>query len=92
MPVYVLSMPPTGPRIGIRELRKAYSLTLEQLADRIAVEGFKRPSADSLANVELGHRRASRELMTAWAKALGLHPLDVEQMYPEVKDKAEAAA
>lgn len=78
-------MAATGPRVGIREIRKAHALTLEQLADRIAEQGSKRPSADSLSNIECGNKRASSQLMAAWAKALGLHPLDVEQDYPQVQ-------
>lgn len=73
-----------GPRVGIRELRIAHGLTLEQLADRIEEQGFRRPHADSLSNVEKGNKRASTPLMTAWAKALGVHPLDVEQSYDPV--------
>ena len=84
-------MAATGPRIGIRELRKAHALTLEQLADRIAEQGVRRPTADSLANVELGHRRASDSLLSAWAKALAMHPLDVEQGCEHTAQRAGAA-
>lgn len=74
-------MATTGPRVGIRDVRLAHGLTLVQLADRIAEQGHRRPDPDSLSNIECGNRRAGRPLMTAWAKALGLHPLDVEQPY-----------
>ena len=74
-------MAATGPLIGIRELRKAHGLTLDGLADRIEEQGIKRPHPESLSNIEKGNKRASQPLMSAWAKALGLHPLDVEQRY-----------
>lgn len=81
-------MAATGPRVGIREVRKAHGLTLEQLADRIEEQGAKRPDADSLSNIERGHKRAGLALMTAWAKALGIHPLDVEQDAPQLAEVA----
>ncbi|MET8985938.1 helix-turn-helix transcriptional regulator [Nonomuraea wenchangensis] len=34
---------------------------------------------DTVSNIELGYRRGSEELLTAWAKALGINPLDVYQ-------------
>lgn len=77
-------MAATGPRVGIREIRLAHGLTLEQLADRIEEQGLRRPHPDSLSNIETGKKRASTPLMTAWAKALGIHPLDVEQHYAPV--------
>lgn len=72
-------MAATGPKVGIREVRRAHGLTLEQLADRIEEQGVKRPHADSLSNIERGHKPAGVGLLNAWAKALGVHPLDVEQ-------------
>lgn len=82
MPVYGRHMAVTGPRVGIREVRKAHGLTLEQLADRIEEQGYKRPDADSLSNIERGNRRASEALLHAWCKAVGIHPLDAEQDAP----------
>lgn len=69
---------PIGPQIRIRSLRESYGWTLEQLADRIAENGYpRRPSADHLSNVECGNKVPSSSLMTAWAKALGINALDV---------------
>lgn len=70
---------PLGPLVPIRGLREAYGLTVSQLCDRIEPHLGKRPHEDTIRNVELGHKRASAPLMTAWAKALGLTPLDVAQ-------------
>jgi len=47
--------------------------------ERIGEYGMPGVHPDTVRNVELGHRRASQPLMTAWARALGLDPLDVWQ-------------
>lgn len=70
---------PLGPLVPIRELRDAHGLSVSQLCDRIEQHLGKRPHEDTIRNVELGHKRASAPLMTAWAKALGLVPIDVAQ-------------
>lgn len=49
------------------------------LCDRIEPHLGKRPHEDTIRNIELGHKRASVQLMTAWAKALKIAPLDVAQ-------------
>lgn len=54
-------------------------MSVATLCDRIEPHLGKRPHEDTIRNVELGHRKASGPLMTAWAKALGLTPLDVVQ-------------
>jgi hypothetical protein len=73
------STAPLGPLVPIRELREAHGLSVPQLCDRIAPILGKRPHEDTIRNIELGHKRASSPLMTAWAKALGLTALDVAQ-------------
>lgn len=72
---------PQGPQISIRDLREAHGLSVAQLAERIQkIQGAdKPPHTDTIRNVELGHKKASTPLITAWAKALGLNPLDVWQ-------------
>jgi hypothetical protein len=52
--------------------------TQDELRERIAEQGV-RVTAAHLANVELGHQRASDALLIAWAHALGLNSLDVWQ-------------
>ena len=71
-------MSATGPQVPIRELRRAYGITLIRLADRIGQQGFP-VHPDTLSNVELGRRHASRDLIAAWARALNVSPLDVQQ-------------
>lgn len=75
--------------VTIRALRDAHGLTLPQMAARIAEHGVT-VTPDSLSNVELGHKRASKPLMTAWARALGIKPLDVQQ-HEELCDRFDGA-
>lgn len=62
--------------VRIADLRKAHGLTQEQLAERIGEHGVRITGA-GISNVESGNKQASDRLLTAWAKALGVQPLDV---------------
>lgn len=74
---------PSGPQIRIRDLREAFGFSVNTLIERIAETGYTdKVHPDTIRNVELGHKRASKPLMTAWAKALGLSALDVWQPNP----------
>ncbi|OBB22135.1 helix-turn-helix domain-containing protein [Mycolicibacterium elephantis] len=69
-----------GPQVRIRDYREALGITVNQLVERIKETGYDGSvHPDTIRNVELGHKRASKPLMNAWAKALGLVPLDVWQ-------------
>jgi hypothetical protein len=69
-----------GPQVRIRDYREALGLSVTQLVERIIETGYtEKLHPDTIRNVELGWKRASKPLMTAWAKALGLSPLDVSQ-------------
>jgi transcriptional regulator with XRE-family HTH domain len=81
-----------GPRVGIRELRKAHGLSVRQLCDRIAEQSGLKVHEDTIRNAELGWKRPSDALMTAWAKALGVHPLDVEVPEPKSREPLAASA
>lgn len=71
---------PWGPQVRIRDYREGLGITVNSLADRITAAGYDGVvHPDTIRNVELGHKRASKPLMAAWAKALGLLPLDVWQ-------------
>jgi transcriptional regulator with XRE-family HTH domain len=72
------SPPPLPPMVPIRALREAHGLTSRGLAERIAEHGVT-VSPDSLIAVELGQTGVSRELLTAWAKALNILPVDVRR-------------
>lgn len=81
---------PLGPMVPIRELRMAHGLSIEQTCERIEVYLGKKPHGDTLRNIELGHRKASQPLLNAWAKALGLLPLDVKQAGTELREDIPA--
>ncbi|WGW12691.1 hypothetical protein LWF01_02670 [Saxibacter everestensis] len=49
---------------------------MNQLADRIAEQGIEITEA-GISNVENGNKKASDRLLTAWAKALAIEPLNV---------------
>ncbi len=74
---------PIGPQVRIRDLRNAHGFSVKHLVTRIEEAGMPGVHEDTIRNVELGHRRASLPLMTAWARALGLSPLDVWQPPPD---------
>lgn len=69
---------PIGPQVRIRDFRKARGLNINDLVERIAAYGVTVHKA-TISNIELGYKRGSDELMTAWAKALGIGPLDIYQ-------------
>lgn len=62
--------------LRIRDLRIAHGITIKQLVERIAEQGVSITEA-GISNVETGNKRASDRLLTAWAKALGVQPLDI---------------
>lgn len=66
----------TPPSVGLRILREAHGLNIPALVRRIEEQGVK-VTADHISNVELGWKRPSNPLLHAWAKALGISPLDV---------------
>lgn len=70
--------PPVGPQIRIRHYREAMRIPVGELVTRIAELGVD-VHPDTIRNVELGRRRASDRLMSAWCQALGLAPMDAWQ-------------
>lgn len=69
--------PKHPPLVTLRALREAYGLSREDLAQRIAEQGYGLPSVATIGTIENCHEWASNELITAWAKALRLNPTDV---------------
>ncbi|KPG14508.1 hypothetical protein AN911_01835 [Mycobacteroides immunogenum] len=83
---------PIGAQVPIRALREAFGFSVPTLIERIEQAGGpKGTHPDTIRNVELGYKRASKPLMTAWAKALGLSGLDVFQPDP-LKSSRERVA
>jgi transcriptional regulator with XRE-family HTH domain len=72
--------------VRIKDLRIAHGLSQSQLAERIAENGIAVTDA-GISNVENGNKKASERLLTAWAKALGVEPLNVWHgpLRPEVE-------
>jgi transcriptional regulator with XRE-family HTH domain len=70
--------PPLPPMVPIRALRQAHGLTSPALAERIAEFGVT-VDPDHILAVELGQAGGSRELLTAWARALNVNPLDIRR-------------
>ncbi|MCW2496067.1 MAG: hypothetical protein JWQ77_1991 [Jatrophihabitans sp.] len=62
--------------VRIRDLRLIRGWTMQQLADRIGEQGVSITEA-GISNVETGGKQASERLLTAWAKALGIEPMNV---------------
>ena len=67
-----------GPIVSLQAVREAYALTRRGLIERIAGHGFEVMNTGTIRNIEGGYTRPSRELITAWAKALDLDPDAVE--------------
>lgn len=67
---------PLGPMVRIADLRKAFGLSQEDLALRIHEQGVSITGA-GISNVENGNKIASDRLLTAWATALAISPLNV---------------
>lgn len=66
------------PQVSLRALREALGLTLDQLAHGIRAQGVE-ITKFGLSNIEVGRKRASQQLITAWACALGIKPMHVRQ-------------
>lgn len=62
--------------IRIKDLRLSLGLSQGKLAERIAEFGVEVTDA-GISNVENGNKKASDRLLIAWAKALGVEPLNV---------------
>lgn len=67
---------PLGPMVRIRDLRVAHGLSIGQLVERIHEQGGQISEA-GVSNIENGNKQASERLLVAWAKALGVSPLNV---------------
>jgi transcriptional regulator with XRE-family HTH domain len=62
--------------VRIKDLRTVHGLTMKQLAERMAEHGVE-ISEGGISNVENGNKKASDRLLIAWAKALGIEPLNI---------------
>ncbi|MCV7359160.1 helix-turn-helix domain-containing protein [Mycolicibacterium fluoranthenivorans] len=69
------------PMVTIATLRKAKGLTLQAICDHINEELGLKVDRGTISAIELGHRRASTQMLAAIAEALGIHPTDVDTAY-----------
>ena len=69
---------PIPPQVSLRAFREALDMTLDQLAEAIKEQGVS-ITKFGLSNIETGRKRGSRQLMTAWAQALGIKPMHIRQ-------------
>lgn len=67
----------TPPRVGIRAVREAYGLSITDLMIRIEEQGVVVKDSATIRNIETGNKVPSNKLLTAWARALKLNPVDV---------------
>lgn len=65
------------PKVGIRAVREAYGLSVDDLVQRIAEHGVIVGNTCTIRNVETGNKKPSIRLLHAWARALRLNPVDV---------------
>jgi transcriptional regulator with XRE-family HTH domain len=69
---------PIPPQVSLRVFREAKGVTLSRLAELIQEQGVE-VHPDTLSNIELGYRPASKPLILAWARALGVEPIHIRQ-------------
>lgn len=83
--------PVPAPHISLGHLRKAFGLTLDQLADRIEANGYRRPTRGALSGLENGHRGGSADLLEAIASAYGLPAQAINTTYVPRARQEDAA-
>lgn len=80
------------PVIPLPVVRKAMGLTLQAVCDRIWEEHGIKTDRGTISAIELGHRGASVQMLTAIADALGIHPQEIDTAYePRSRDGGNAA-
>lgn len=83
-------LPP--PVIPLSAVRKALGLTLQTVCDRICEEHGLQVDRGTISAIELGHRGASAQMLTAIADALGIHTSDIDTAYQPRQRREEAIA
>ena len=69
------------PVVTVGALRKAKGLTLQNVCDHINGDRDMKVDRGTISAIELGHRRASAQMLSAIADALGIHPTDIDTQY-----------
>jgi transcriptional regulator with XRE-family HTH domain len=79
------------PVVSIATLRKAKGLTLQAVCDHIHEEFGLKVDRGTVSAIELGHRGASAQMLSAIADALGIHVQDVDTTYEPRQRRDEVA-
>lgn len=91
---------PLGPMIRMKDVRLLLGLSQVQVTERMSEHGVEISGA-GLSNIENGNKKASDRVLIAWAKALGIDPLNVwhgplrpqiEPPRPPRRNRAQAPA
>lgn len=69
------------PVVTTAVLRKALGRTIQSVCDHINEEHGLKVDRGTISAIENGHRGASSKMLTAYAEALGISPLDVDTQY-----------
>lgn len=78
------------PVVPIGVLRRSKRLTLQAVCDHINAEKGLGVDRGTISAIELGHRRASAQMLSAIADALGIHSTDIDTKY-EPRQRHEVA-
>ena len=70
------AMEPLGPMVRMKEVRLLLGKSQVQVTERMTEHGVEITDA-ALSNIENGNKKASDRVLIAWAKALGIDPLNV---------------
>jgi transcriptional regulator with XRE-family HTH domain len=81
------------PHVPIKGLRVAAGLSMDQLIAKLAVVSDRTYTRGAISAVELGHRGASPELLSALERVYGLDPGMISTTYePKTSGRREVAA
>lgn len=87
---YANQRPKTPPPvIPIAAVRKALGLTLQNVCDHIREEHGLKVDRGTISAIELGHRGASAQMLTAIADALRVHATDIDTAYEPRQQRRE---
>lgn len=77
--------------VSIATYRKGKGLTLQAVCDHMRAEHGMNVERGTISGIENGHRRASAQMLAAYADAVGLPVGDIDTKY-EPRQRAERVA
>lgn len=81
-----------APVVTLATLRKARGLTLQAICDHMYAEHGIKVDRGTVSAIELGHRGASAQMLTAIADALGIHVTDIDTAYEPRQQRRQRVA